>query len=422
MSSPFAVQEGIGAERELTFAEVVEKYPQIPRLIVLKIDARRRGVHYTEEAFRHVDPSQHQVRGKYIFGARDGALTPVPESLILRDGTTVLTDPTPLELNPYVVDWHDGQFVLRDGEEILEEVELWSRPAYYGKKTSRGTAMEYVLTARPQRLNLFVANYCHFWTDKHECRFCDIVTHLKQQKQEWNIPSRVNADDVEETLREALKEPGRFANLYLTAGSDMHGDSDFDREVDYYIEVLQAAGRVFEPKKFPCQLMSSAFTEKQLSRIYEETGVSSYVADTEVLNERLFNWICPGKSKWVGYREWKRRLIAAVDIFGRGNVGTGVVGGVELAQPFGFASEDDALNATLEEAEDLTSHGVSTVFIVWTPRPGSHFHDQKIPSLEYYVRLALGLHRLRARYGLGVDFDDYRRCGNHPDSDLARLL
>jgi hypothetical protein len=192
--------------------------------------------------------------------------------------------------------------------------------------------------------------------------------------------------------------------------------------VDFYLEILQAVGRVFKPKKFPCQLMSTAFNEKQLSRLYEQTGVSSYVSDTEVLNERLFNWICPGKAKWVGYREWKRRLIAAVDIFGRGYVGTGIVGGVELAKPFGFTSEAEALSSTLDEAEDLASHGVTTVFIVWTPRPGSRFHDQKIPSLEYYVQLALGLHDVRKRYRLGVDFDDYRRCGNHPDSDLARLL
>ena len=33
----------------------------------------------------------------------------------------------------------------------------------------------------------------------------------------------------------------------------------------------------------------------------------------------------------------------------------------------------------------------------------------------------MGLRNLRVRYRLSVDFDDYRRCGNHPDSDLARL-
>ena len=99
-----------------------------------------------------------------------------------------------------------------------------------------------------------------------------------------------------------------------------------------------------------------------------------------------------------------------------------MVGGVELAKPNGFTSEDDALKSTLEEAEDLASHGVTTVYIVWVPRPGSAFRDQTNPSLDYYIRLARGLHDLRVRYHLRADFDDYRRCGNHPDTDLSRLL
>jgi len=35
-----------------------------------------------------------------------------------------------------------------------------------------------------------------------------------------------------------------------------------------------------------------------LIRLYEQTGLSSYTSDIEVLNEEKFNWICPGKAKW----------------------------------------------------------------------------------------------------------------------------
>lgn len=192
--------------------------------------------------------------------------------------------------------------------------------------------------------------------------------------------------------------------------------------MDYYIEILKAIGENFKVRRFPSQLISTAFSEKQLGRLYEETGLTSYTADIEVLNEEKFNWICPGKAEWIGYREWKNRLVRAVDVFGRGNVNTGIVGGVELAKPYGFKSEEEALKATLEEAEELAASGVSTVYMVWMPRPQSHFHDQRNASLEYYVRLARGLHDLRKKYRLSVDFDDYRRCGNHPDSDLSRLM
>jgi hypothetical protein len=407
---------------ELSFDEVLARYPRFPRLIALKIDVKRRGVHYTKRAELAVDPAIHQLRSPYIFGSRDGVIAPLPESLLLRDGTSILVDPTPLEQDPYVVDFIDGRFVLVDGGRFIDEVDLWPKPAYYDKKTSSGIPMSHIVGARPQRLNVFQSSYCYFWADDKGCRFCDIVPHTQQQRKELGVPDRRRPEDVRETIAEAIKEPGRFTSLCLTAGSVVKGKEVFDLEVDYYVELLQAIGDVFATRRFPSQLLSSAFNERQLIRLHEQTGLSSYTSDIEVLNEEKFNWICPGKAKWVGYQEWKNRLIRAVDIFGRGNVGTGIVGGVEMATPHGFTREDDALAATLGEAEYLAENGVTTVSIVWVPRPGSNFHDQVAPSLDYYLRLCQGLQDLRVKYGLSVDFDDYRRCGNHPDSDLARAF
>jgi hypothetical protein len=244
----------------------------------------------------------------------------------------------------------------------------------------------------------------------------------RQQKDKLGVPSRLKPQDISETIAEALKEPGRFTNICLTSGSVIKGDTVFDHEVDFYIETLQAIGENFSTKKFPSELVATAFNENQLARLYEQTGLMSYTSDMEAMGEEKFNWICPGKAKWVGYDEWKQRLIRAVDIFGRGNVGNGLVGGVELAKPYGFTSEEDALKSTLDETESLAEKGVPTTYTVWVPRPGSLFRDQKSPSLDYLVRLAQGLHDQRVRYKIPIDCNDYRRCGNHPDSDLSRLL
>ena len=407
---------------ELSFAEVAEKYPDFPRLIMLKTDIQRRGVYYTERALATVKPEIHQLAGTHIFGTRDGILTHRPEAFILRDGTSVLTSPTPLEDDPYIVDVRDGRLVLLDDDIELEEVEYWTKPDYYNLKTSTGIPMNLIASARPQRIYLMPSRYCHFWTEKQGCLFCDIVNNLKKQKSELNLPPKLNPLDVAETIREALKEPGRFTAVCLTSGSDFHGETAFDTEVDYYIDILKAVGENFATPKFPSQLIATAFSEQQLEKIYRETGILSYTPDIEVLNERLFEWLCPGKARWVGYQEWKRRMIRAVDIFGRGYVDTSIVGGIELASPHGFTDEEEALKSVLEEAEDLANRGVSTVLTIWVPRPGSYLYGQKNASLEYYVRLASGLHALRKKYNLLIDHDDYRRCGNHPDSDLGRLL
>ena len=159
---------------EAPFEEVLAQYPDFPRLIALKIDVQRRGVAYTERAEAAVDPAIHQLRSPYIFGSRDGEIKPLPESLLLRDGSTILVDPTPLEQDPYTVDYRDGRFVLLDQGRELEEVELWRKPDYYDKQTSTGLPMSHIVSARPQRLNVFQSSFCYFWAENEGCRFCDI--------------------------------------------------------------------------------------------------------------------------------------------------------------------------------------------------------------------------------------------------------
>jgi hypothetical protein len=130
---------------ELSLSDVVQKYPEMPRLLILKTDVQRRGVHYTDRALGLVDESVHQLRGPALFGYRDGRLSPLPESLLLRDGTSIITGPTPLDQEPYIVDEIDGKLFLIDGNEVLEEVEYWTKPAYYDKKTSSGIPMSYIV-------------------------------------------------------------------------------------------------------------------------------------------------------------------------------------------------------------------------------------------------------------------------------------
>ena len=402
--------------------EVSARYPDVPRLIILKTDVQRRGVFYSDAAVGLLDERLHQTTGTHIFGSRDGDLTLRPESLLLRDGSSIITTPTPLEEHPYLVDVKEGVPWLFDDGIALEAVDYWPAPDFYSKTSSSGVPMKNIVSARPQRLNIFPYRYCTFWNNNKGCAFCDIVSQLKKGGKELNIPAKLDPKEVGDVVGEALKEPGRFSAVFLTSGSIVSGQTPFDDEIDYYIEILQEVGKHFKVRKFPSQIIGTAFTKKQLQRLYDETGLMSYTSDIEVLNEELFNRLCPGKAEWIGYQEWKKRLVDAVDVFGPGRVNTGLVAGIELTRPHGFMSENDALERTLAEAEELAKQGVSTVFIVWSPRPDTPLGNQKNASLDYYIRLARGLHALRVKYRLPIGYDDYRHCGNHPDSDLSRLL
>lgn len=407
-------------EKELSLKEVIKKYPDISPFIIIKTDAQRRGVTYTEAALKRVDVNVHQTVSRSFAVERSNQADCSPFSLLLRDGTSILTGRDMVESyrEPLVVDVVDDKIMILDDGEPLEEVFYWEKPDFYDKVTSSGKPMWHIAWARPQRIDLNPNQYCQFWeTPGHGCKYCAIAaTYKRSDKDQF-----VNLQDIDETVREALKQTGRFTSIFLTGGTILDGAELLDDEVEQYIQILQRVGSNFKEKKFPSQLIGTAFNKKQLQRIYDETGLMSYTADIEVLNEELFDWICPGKAAKIGYQEWKDRLYQAVDVFGRGYVNTGLVAGVEMATPKGFKTEEESLGKVLEEAEELAKNGVSAVACVWNVAPGSVFFQQRTPSLEYYVKLSKELDALRRKYHINIDMDNYRRCGNHPDTDLSRI-
>ncbi len=453
---------------ELGFEEVGRKYPDFPRTIMRKIDTALRGVILSEKALQRAkeedalyDASADFV-GQCGFDLDKPALKvrvpvsaealPVIGGVFFRDGTYVLglesvtrglyspSGTLVRKGKPYLLDSVDGELWLLDlpreiklpngisRGEPMEEVYFAPIPAYFSKKTSRGTPMIKVISSRaPNRITINISDYCHFFKEKLSCKYCSIIPWLLHK----GVRTLVNLEDIYETVNEALEEEGGFTSIHLIAGSDPRGvnqngshrgNSPYENEVNEYVEVLKTLQRCFGREKIPVQAIASAFPREQLLRL-KEVGLSAYRSNIEVWDNKLFEWICPGKAKYFGRQYWIDSILSAVEIFGRGNVSTQLVAGAELAEPYGFKEMDEALASNLEGVEFFARNGVYTTFcILWVDR-GSVFYreKQKLPSLEYYVRLAQGINEIRKKYKLSSDFNDYRRDGFHPDMDLVRL-
>lgn len=409
-------------KEELGRKEIIEKYPDVSPFIILKTDVQRRGIEFSQAAIDAIDPEVHQLlHVESPLNAKEFIDT--PEGLLLRDGSSILVH---YGINygirdAYVVDYWDGKFYLLDEDEVIEEIELWEKPNYYGKKTSRGTLMEEVVQSRPQRLSINPNLYCHFWgSPGNGCRFCCVGPSARffRENPEKGL---IHIEDVKETIQEAVKQRGRFTTICGCGGSILTGEELFDDEVQLYVDLFSGIREVLKTENIRTQMISSSFSKSQLQRIKEESGNMSYTSNLEVPTRELFDWICPGKAKFLGYEEWKRRLYDAVDVFGKGYVNTQIVAGADLVQPNGFKTEEESIEAILQLTEELAQHGVSVVANVWLVTNTIIFKNFYPPSLEYYVKLFRGINQIREAYDIDLHFDDYRRCGTHPSSDLCRI-
>ena len=392
--------------------------PDLSPFVILKLSMLCDGVLLSERALDHLQAPLYNFGKEDSFGIQfqgRPADKAMPGAILLRDASNVYINYGEAFDAPYLVDWDPGreEFLLKDGEDVLDTVDFVPRPAFFGKSTSRGTPMESLVDIRAQKLILTAYERCRFWEGGHQCGFCAFFTG-------GGSHGEADCEDIYETVREAVREPGRFSEIFLSGGSDFGGEHPFDDEVDRYIRILQAVGRNFSGR-FSSQLMAPAYTKAQLRRLYEETGLTAYCPNIEIWDESLFPLLCPGKEKYVGRNEWIRRTVDAVEIFGKGKVCTQVVAGAELSSPHGFKTVEEALESNFKACEFFARNGVIFLSTIWRPHRYSRLGYQKMPPLDYYIRLSRGLHDIRRAYGLFCTNDDYKHCGNHPDSDLERL-
>lgn len=392
-----------------------EKYPSFSPFVLLKLSMILSGAVLTQSALEHLQTPEYSFGEaepfQIGFVGREKKIS-LPGAVLLRDSTFVYINWGESYEHPYEIRYCDGVFLLCEDDLVIDEIDFVRRPAFFGKRTSSGVLMDSLADVRAQKLILTAFQKCLFWKDHEQCHYCAFFTNQKST-------GLVSEDDLFETVQEALKEEGRFCEIYLSGGSDYTGSYPFENEIERYIRILSRISGLFK-ERFPSQLMAPAYEKKDLKRIFDNTGITSYCPNIEIWDRDLFENLCPGKQRHIGYDNWIRRTIDAVEVFGKGNVYTQVVAGAELARPHGFDSEDEALESNLEGCEFFAKNGVICLSTIWRPHKFARLGYQKMPSLEYYVRLSQGFHDIRRAYGLVSVDDDYKRCGNHPDSDLER--
>jgi hypothetical protein len=420
------------------FSEVSIKYPEIPRYILRKIDLSLRGLKGTARA------EQLALNKGYLFDVSDSSVPArkryLTDGLLFREGTSIgkpqfESEQTPGALPgrlrregvvPYLVDAVDGHFFLYDGDELVDEVFYNPYPDFYDKTTSQGTPMWKVALSGPSsNLTLSPYAYCFFWKDKKPCKYCDInrqylrVANLVKDYREGQDEKTLQ--DIYETVSEALKEKGRWQIFRITAGSDPRGEKQYEIETREYIKVLGAIEHAFGSTDFNGRLVGSSLPKEQWIAL-KNAGTKAVEPHIEVWDEELFKIICPGKNAYYGREWWMQNIYDSVEVFGRGNTCTQIVGGAELAQPYGFKTIDEAIASNLEGVEHFAQRGITTSFTVLGINKTSVFYKEgQTPApLEYYARLVIGLRDIRRKYHLPVSFNDYRRCG-HPDTSFSRI-
>jgi len=390
----------------VSIEDLYRQFPDVHPNIVLKTDVLRQGIHVSRVAMENFRQRDDLLwKGFHLF-SYDFQKTKVygdkiPWRMRLRDGCIIMVRTN--EHSPYVLDWTDGEFVIREEGEILAR-KIWfeRKPRWYDMRTEDGIQMGAIAQGTGRMIFVTMNKYCELWNTGDQCLFCDINPTLKNQKDGGeDVVARIDPGVVAEVIKIAFSMDHHYAWLYLTGGTIL-GTYQGQTELEFFVSRINAIKERLQVL-IPTTVQIAPYDDEGWKRLHE-TGVQSIQPNMEVWDKRLFQWICPGKNRFVGYDEWIRRTIRGVDFWGPGRINPNFVLGVEMAKPHGFEDVDSAVKSTAAGWDFLMSHGVLPRCNVWTREPGSALGDQPAPPLEYFIEVQKAYTELRWKHKFDLPF------------------
>lgn len=299
----------------------------------------------------------------------------------------------------------NGRFDIidKDSEKVIyEDLKFRRRADYYKDKTSDGTQMRYV--AQDNGLGvIFIcySNECSLKDKGEDCLFCNINATKATYGEDiaWKTPAQIG-----ETVKRAYADG--YNHLTVSGGFIPER-----REVEYYLDVAETISDYLDGETFHGTVCVGAPEDFSVFEKYKEAGFSSIATNMEVWNANLFDYYCPGKSKHSGgHDRWLAALKKEVDVFGRYNVRSTFVAGLETK------------DSLLEGISYLAENGVIGNPSQWYVNVGSQLEGHRTPQPEWHWEVQ---ERTAEIYiNNGISWDQFRNATADPDTvahDLFRL-
>jgi hypothetical protein len=148
--------------------------------------------------------------------------------------------------------------------------------------------------------------------------------------------------------------------------------------VRLYFEYIKAIYKILDDygikEKIPIHLTCMPPSDLSLIKQLKDEGLDTISFNLECVSEKYFNRYCPGKAKSYGYSNMRNALNYAVNEFGKGNVFSITIMGIEPSEVF------------LPGIEKLLSDDIVPTLNIYHQDPYSaHLMDVDEPNVESLI-------------------------------------
>lgn len=295
---------------ECMLAALHDEYKAFEFLVRIKADLLAKGIRVKKTAGRRKDFNKKQI---HLY-QHCATLHPmdVPEDLILYSGSKLIPETivSKFRYNPnsdWCMDDENGYKLQNDRRGIEIPVEPTSSTGF-DQHLIGGSPLDSIV----QKLGTDVAgvvlsNWCFYFQNHQECRFCEIYPTFRSQKTFHK--ARKPLDQVIEGIKLAFQVDPALQHVLLTSGNTI----SYDHTVKEYIKIGEGIG---ELKKRGVKFQAILMPPDHFSLMDEmrKSGFERVCMNIEVYDPVLFEIITPGKAAY-GYQRLLQAIGYASQVF-----------------------------------------------------------------------------------------------------------
>ena len=255
---------------------------------------------------------------------------------------------------------------------------------------------DYVDVVGMDRISLLLFEGCYNWICGKQCKFCDLHPKKVSEKvckptlnnlykydsvdEWWNSQKALFFKNTNLALDKLLKNTClKHKHLFIMAGNLTNSQTVWK----FLIEFVENLTKQFELQDFDTIVNVCPHDSIESLKRLKQLGIKQVQYNLEIANKDLFTYTCPGK---VNYEEFVNKLYEAVDIFGKGNVRSNFVLGLQ------------DFNELINECEKFAEKGIVTDYSVFQPKKYTPYSNLKAPEMEDVIDFTKKLVKIYIKY------------------------
>lgn len=309
--------------------------------------------------------------------------------------------------SPYEIVKNGSVFSIAYKGKIISNITFPEAPKFYSKNTKddvsmRDIGLDATLGYEDKSIVVAYSTDCSVKDKGQTCLFC-VMNGTKgldggETRPQWKYPRQ-----VAETVKAAYDEG--YKHLTITGGFVPER-----REVEYYLDVAESIKEELGTETFNGTACIGAPLDLRVIEKYKEAGYSTISFNTEVWGNKYFEIMCPGKVEDCGgYDNWINAIKYGIEVFGKGNVRSNFVAGLQQKE------------LLLEGIETLASIGVVAVATSWVPAIGSPLEGHRSPTVDWHWDVQLKIANILRKYGRTYEEIFHATAGRSITSDIYQI-